>query len=67
MVLAGDDVRELVLDGWPLLRFPEDLESSEKDTLWPGDKMPLCLVPLAVLGLFHRADMSAFIGVALNR
>ncbi len=70
--LAGDEVRELALDdGRPLLRFPEDLESSEKDTLWPGDKMPLTLAPSAVLGLFHKADMSAYydgdtLSVALN-
>ncbi len=60
-VLAGDEVRELVReDGRPLLRFPEDLESSEKDTLRPGDKIPFTLVPSAVLGLFHKADMSAY-------
>ena len=69
---AGDEVREFPFEGArPLLRFPEDLESSEKDTLWPGDKMPLTLVPSAVLGLFHKADMSAFTRVmgsmALNK
>ena len=59
---AGEDGRELeAVDGLPLSLLLEDLEESEKETLWFGESR----LPSDVLGRCHkfRCDMVAALAV----